>query len=101
MSNLKEQLQQAIEKCSGIFGEYKISDDNDYLLVEISSFKEGIFISADFEKPTFFSGDVRTDSEGFYLPFEPDYFEDLQYYLEQIQQEIMEGYLLPNNLYLN
>lgn len=98
IDHLNEQLNECI--CNTVcFGEYKLKgSDNDYLVVYIRPFKKGIFVSGNFEKPTFFSGDVQVYDTGFYLRYDP-YFEDLHHYLEQISDEILEGYLLPNDLY--
>lgn len=99
MITLKNQLAEAMKnKCA--FAEYLIKD-NDYLLVhcDYNELHNGIEIIADFEKTTYFSGEVvELDHGGFVLPFDPDYFDNIDHYLEQCSDEILEGYLLPNDL---
>lgn len=102
MISLKDQLTQVMRnKCA--FGEYCINVENrDYLLVhcDYNEKHNGLEIIADFEKPTYFSGDViELDNGNFVVPFEPDYFDNIDHYLEQASLEIIEGYLIPNNLY--
>lgn len=97
-SELKEQLAECVNRYSGLFGEYRISNDDDYLLVTIEQFKNGIFVNGDFEKECYFSGNVEVFETGFYMPFDK-YFDHIDHYLEEISQEITEGYLIPNNLY--
>ena len=105
MINLKEQLKEAQMKSSGIFSEIKISNDNNYLLVEFEYNEKhnGLEFSADFELETHFSGDViqlnKDNNNRYVIPFDPDYFDDIYHYFEQLNNEINEGYLLPNNLY--
>lgn len=101
MNTLKDQFIEAIQnKCA--FAEYLINaNDNDYLLVHCvyNELHNGIEIIADFEKTTYFSGEVvELDHGGFVLPFDPDYFDTIDHYLEQCSDEILEGYLLPNDL---
>ena len=102
MNSLKNQLQDVMRgKCA--FAEYCIdASENEYLLVhcDYNEQHDGIEIQADFEKPTHFSDDVIIlDNGNFVLPFEPEYFDHIDHYLQECSQEISEGYLLPNNLY--
>lgn len=102
MKTLKDQFFDVIRnKCA--FGEYLINkDENEYLLVhcDYNELHNGIEIQADFCLPTHFSGDVVELSNGnFVVPFEPEYFDTIDSYLEKCSDEISEGYLLPNNLY--
>lgn len=101
MKSLKEQLIDAMRnKCA--FAEYLIdAENNDYLLVhcDYNELHDGLHIIADFEKPTHFSGSVIELDNGFVVPFEHEYFEHIDHYLQQASDEITEGYLLPNGLY--
>jgi hypothetical protein len=90
---------------SGIFAEYQISED-DFILVHFEGCDQGIRFTFDFNGyETYFSDEViktggdSVHIDGFIVPFDPDYFEDLQHYFEQASQEIGEGFLLPNDLY--
>lgn len=99
MKSLKEQLIDAMRgKCA--FGEYLIdAENNDYLLVhcDYNEKYDGLHITADFEKPTHFSGSVIELDNGFVVPFESDYFDNLDhaeqclFYLEQIKQQIKDS----------
>ena len=61
---------------------------------------DGIEIQAYFSEPTHFSGEViELDNGNFVVPFEPEYFDNIDAYFEKCSDEITEGYLLPNNLY--
>jgi len=113
LENLKTELIDLRNKYGGLFAEYEIIEDN-YLLVHFDiatdhqckkyDIGSGIFVSFDTNSlPLHFSGEVVTIDDpdlinGFIVPFDPEYFESLYYYLELIAQEISEGYILPNNL---
>ena len=81
--------------------EYELLN-GDYLLVQIelhlAKGKGGFRFSFDSDNlPVWFSGDVKKLGYKFVLPFDK-YFDNLDTYLEQIDQEITEGFLIPNNL---
>lgn len=104
LQSLYNQTNEAIQNSmGGYFAEYPLPCD-DYLTVIISlvearqGVKAGIHVHADFDKPTYFSGEVIEDKEGFKVPFDPEYFTDIHHYLEAIADEIDEGYLSPNDL---
>jgi len=113
LDNLKTELIDLVNKYGGCFAEYGIIGD-DYLLVDFDIASDhqckkygigsGIFVSFDNNNlPLHFSGEVVTIDDpdlinGFIVPFDPEYFESLDHYLELIAQEIIEGYILPNNL---
>lgn len=99
LESLKQQAQTAVEKYSGMFAEYELPNE-EFLLVHFELCDQGIHIRADFEGIKCFSGNVILTELGFIMPFDPDYFEDLDYYLQSISEEINEGYLIPNNLYV-
>jgi len=105
LQELKAELYELECKFSGIFAEYQISED-DYLLVHFEGCDQGIRFTFDFnELNTYFSDEViKTGGDGihidgFIVPFDPEYLEDLQYYFELASEEISEGFLLPNDLY--
>lgn len=81
--------------------EYELLN-GDYLLVNIdlhlSKGKGGFRFSFDSnDLPVWFSGSVKKLGYKFVLPFDK-YFDKLDNYLQQIDQEITEGFLIPNNL---
>ena len=86
-------------RCFPIF-EYKISE-SDYLVVELSLSEDNQEIGFSFDsdnKKTWFSGDVVTINENCYkITVDPDM--SLDEHLQLIDQEMIEGYLLPNGLY--
>lgn len=98
MNTLKEQLQALYESHGGLFSEEAIGS-GDYLLVHFEPCEQGIHLRADFERPTHFSGEVVETPTGFIIPFEPEYFDTIDHYLQAASEEISEGYLLPNNLF--
>ena len=85
--------------------------DNEYLTVNLSvttrtdepatkQIRYGVYFEADFEKDVHFSGDVKKKGDAYYLPLDPC-FESLDHYLQQISEEVTDGYLLPNDLYVS
>ena len=86
-------------RCFPIF-EYKISE-SDYLVVELSLSEDNREIEFSFDsdnKKTWFSGDVTTiNSNRYKIPVDPDM--SLDEHIQLIDQEMTEGYLLPNGLY--
>lgn len=100
-TQLKEDLkaecvEAMIKSCGGIFAEYEIRED-DYLLVNFEPLDHGIKFSFCIDHQTFFSGEIEKTCTGFIIPFD-EYTENLDSYFELADLEIMEGYLLPNNL---
>ena len=108
MSSLKNQLQDAAQRSSGIFAEYELSN-GDYLLVkfEYCDQNDGIKVLSDFCLDRRFSGlaiDLNPSDDpniinGFVIPFDHEYFDNIDHYLQQVGQEVVEGYLIPNNLF--
>ena len=80
--------------------EYKISE-SDYLIVELSLSEDNREIEFTFDsdnKKTWFSGDVTTiNSNRYKIPVDPDM--SLDEHIQLIDQEMTEGYLLPNGLF--
>ena len=78
--------------------EYKLPQD-EWLTVDIDMTAKGLFFTFDEDnKPVHFSGEVTKKGDSYFLKFDPC-FEDLDSYLQQIDQAITEGYILPNELY--
>ena len=86
-------------RCFPIF-EYKISE-SDYLVVELSLSEDNQEIEFSFDsdnKKTWFSGDVVTINDNRHkITVDPDM--SLDHHLQSINDEMTEGYLLPNGLY--
>ena len=74
--------------------------EDDYYVFNINMHPHGLtFDIPDTDIKTWFSGDiVKLNECVFLLPFD-EYFDDLDSYLEQIYQEISEGYLMPNRIH--
>ena len=82
--------------------EFKCSDkdgDEDFYTFDIGMHVDGITFSIpDSSLKCFFSGGIKKLSDlNYLLPFD-EYFASLDYYLQEIYQEISKGYLIPNNL---
>ena len=77
--------------------------DSDYLIVDIALSDDNDCLIFSFDKydlcDTFFSGEIDHVIGNNYQLNIDECFENLDSYLEQINSEMIEGYLLPNNLY--
>lgn len=76
--------------------------ENDWLEVNLNfldlKVNGGLYFEFDLmDYPTFFSGNVKKYQSGYYIPF-CKYNESLQYYLEECYNELVEGFLIPNQL---
>ena len=69
----------------------------EWYIVELSMHVDGIqFDIPDSDVTTWFSGNiVKLSDTGYLLPFD-ECFDNLDYYLSEINQEITEGYFMPN-----
>ena len=76
---------------------------NDYLIVDIELSEEGDCFIFSFDKDrlcdTHFSGEVKHIIANNYQLDIDEYCDKLEVYLQQIYNEIVDGYLLPNGLY--
>ncbi len=103
MDTLKQQLLDTLQRCE-FFAEYELSND-EFLVVNYGYDEKnhGVYFELNInldDYTTHFSGEVlELENRIFSLPFEFEYFENLDHYLEQISQEINEGFLIPNNLF--
>ena len=105
MNTLHAQFNQILDRGNIPCFEYEISN-GDYLLVDIQitdkqANTQGLLFSFDTDnKPVSFYGDIVTfenNNNLFLLPFD-EYSEDLDYYLQGLYENIIEGYLIPNEL---
>ena len=101
MKNLHAQFDTMLQQGRIPVLEYKVTlpdGEQDYMLFEISAHPDGFVFSVDPDYKTWFSGNIIQLSEINYLiPFDENN-QDLDYYFEQINLEITEGYLIPNNI---
>jgi len=74
--------------------------NGDYLVVDIDYVQGDDFISFSFDDslPVFFDGDIKKHGSN-YREVLDNCFSSLDSYLELIYQNILEGYILPNNLF--
>ena len=83
--------------------EYQIGE-NDFLQVDVDLVDNGSAILFSFDRHPFptadvwFSGDVVPVLNNFQIVID-EYTDDLNIYLQQIDQEMLEGFILPNGLY--
>ena len=75
--------------------------DGDYLLVDIYYSKDNDYISFSFDDslPVFFDGEIKKHG-GSYRIMLDDCFDNLDSYLQLIYDNIIEGYIIPNDLLL-
>jgi len=77
--------------------EYKLNN-GDWLMADIEYKGDYFLFSFDQDnKPCFFDG-IITGDNGFYRYPLDECFESLDHYLQEIHQNIVEGFLIPNNL---
>lgn len=105
MNTLHKQFNTMLESGTIPCFEYEMSN-GEYLLVNIQitdkqADAQGLLFSFDTEdKFVSFDGDIITfknNNNLFLLPFDGD-SEDLDYYLQGLDENIIEGYLIPNEL---
>lgn len=93
---LKEQFENM--QCMPLF-EFELPDD-EWLVVDLSVSVDGISFAFDEDnKTTWFSDEIEKEGDSYLLPFDECF--SLDEHLQQISEEITEGYLIPNNLYVN
>lgn len=75
--------------------------DGDYLIVDIDYQAGNNYISFSFDDslPVFFDGEIKKHGGNYHVILD-DYFESLDSYLEFIYDNIIEGYIIPNDLLL-
>ena len=76
-------------------------NNGDYLLVDIDYTEGDNYISFSFDDslPVFFDGEIKKHG-GSYRIMLDDCFESLDSYLQLIYDNIIEGYIIPNDLIL-
>ena len=75
-------------------------NNGDYLVVDIEYTQGDDFISFSFgdSLPVFFDGDIKKHGGSYHVMLD-DCFNNLDSYLQLIHENILEGYILPNNLW--
>ncbi len=78
--------------------EWKLSN-GDWLMVDIEYKGDYFLFSFDQDnKPVFFDGCITGQDNFYHYPID-DHFNSLDHYLQEIAGNIIEGFLLPNDLY--
>ena len=74
-------------------------NNGDYLLVDIYYSKDNDYISFSFDDslPVFFDGEIKKHGGGYRIMLD-DCFDNLDSYLQLIYDNIIEGYIIPNDL---
>ena len=75
--------------------------DGDYLIVDIDYQAGNNYISFSFDDslPVFFDGEIKKHGGNYHVMLDP-YFESLDSYLELVYNNIIEGYIIANDLLL-
>ena len=75
--------------------------NGDYLIVNIDYTQGDNYISFSFDDslPVWFDGEIKKHGGNYHVMLDP-YFESLDSYLELIYNNIIEGYIIPNDLLL-
>ena len=75
--------------------------DGDYLLVDIDYTKGNDYISFSFDDslPVFFDGEIKKHGSQYHVMLD-ECFDNLDSYLQLIYNNIIEGYIIPNDLLL-
>lgn len=75
-------------------------NNGDYLVVDVNYTQGDDFITFSFDDslPVFFDGDIKKHGSSYRVMLD-DCFNSLDNYLELIHDNILEGYILPNNLW--
>lgn len=78
--------------------EYELKD-GDFVEVYIAVDDKGVLFELDtLGLKTYFSGDVQDTGGGVYRIKFDEFFTDLDYYLQNIDSEVTEGFLIPNDI---
>lgn len=104
MENIKKAINQQWQDMlkNGKIPCFEIELSNgDYLIVDIVYRQGDDFISFSFDDsfPVFFDGEIKKHGGNYHVMLDP-YFESLDSYLELIYNNIIEGYIIPNDLLL-
>lgn len=100
MNTIKKQFDEMLSRGIIPVFEHELPND-EWLTVDISVNDKGVLFSFDSNSlPVSFDGEIEVINDNHYLlPFD-DCFDNLDTYLEMISVNVMEGYLLPNNLFV-
>lgn len=107
-TNLETQFNDMLKRGVMPLIEYTLPQEDEYLIVEIElnyssngidtnglrfSFDQG-------EGETYFDGDIEKTGNGVYVVLFDECFDHLDHYLQVIDENMTEGFLIPNNLFV-
>lgn len=99
MQSILEQFEQMLQRGRIPLFEYELNN-GEFLLVHIDCTETKIKFSFDDSfGSVYFDGDMQGNNGYYSYQFDNDY-DTLDRLLELISENIMEGYILPNNLYM-
>lgn len=97
MDIIKKQFNEMLDRAIIPCFEYELLE-GEYLIVDLQAGEKGIIFEFDDQSlPVNFDGEIENNGDTWLLPYDI-YFEDLDHYLQMIDQNISEGFLIPNNL---
>ena len=100
MQTIQQQFDTMLERGTIPVFEFEMSN-GEFIVVDISICDNGVVFEFDNEGlPVYFSGNVERISDNTFVYQFDEYFDSLDYYLQEIHQEIIEGYIAANNLEL-
>lgn len=102
IESLRNEWDQMLNRDTTPLFEIEINHADEYLVVDIEFDNAGLIFTLDIDGDTrYFSGNVKKHVNGsFIYEFDdPEFMQSLDYYLQEIYQEIVEGFILPNGLY--
>lgn len=100
MQTIQQQFDTMLERGIIPVFEFELSN-GEFIIVDISINDSGVVFSFDTQDAIlYFSGNVERISDNTFVYQFDEYFDSLDYYLQEIHQEIIEGYIAANNLEL-
>lgn len=100
METIKDQYQEMIARGTIPVFEFK-TVAGEFITVDIGITDSGVSFEFDTEeKDTHFSGNVANEGGYVYVYQFDEFQESLDWYLQEIYQEMVEGYIIPNGIEL-
>tara|TARA_R110002126_G_scaffold192495_6_gene340670 strand:- start:2546 stop:2857 length:312 start_codon:yes stop_codon:yes gene_type:complete len=99
MLTIKNQFNEMLARGTMPLFEFELNG-GDFLLVDLSVNNNGIVFSFDTNQlDTSFKADIiKLSDNSFLMPYD-DFFDSLDSYLDMIHENIIEGFLIPTNLF--
>lgn len=98
MQTIKDQFDKMLENNIIPCFEFELSN-GEFITVDIDYSKDGIVFTFDTDNlQTYFSGNVEQLSEYTYVYLYDEYFDSLDHYVQEIYDEVREGFIFANNM---